>query len=235
MESPRLPRFEATQRREFLKRAAAVGALAAFPALAAACSKGDDADTFADATTTTGSASSSDTTTTGGTTAADDGATTSTPSTTTGDALPDGASMEVAFTFSSGSGGGHNPYIAVWVETPDGDVVANLGVWYDAPKGNRWINNLTSWYTAVSETSSDYLTTTTSATRAAGSYTLSWDGTDTTGARASQGDYVVLIESAVEHGSHSLTSTNISLGTASATASMPDATDLSAATVTYTA
>lgn len=229
MDAPRLPRFEASQRREFLKRAAAAGAVVAFPGLAAACSKSDkDSFSGADSTTTTTTAASSS----GSTTTAAGGA--STTAAGSGEALPDGAALEVAFTFAANGGGEHNPYVAVWVEDAAGAVVANIAVWYNPPKGNRWINNLTNWYTAVSDTSSEYLTTTTSATRAAGSYSLSWDGTDTSGQRAAQGDYVVLIESAVEHGSHSLTSTKVALASASAKASMPDASDLSGATVTYT-
>jgi hypothetical protein len=203
------------------------------PGLAACSSNGDKAK-FADASTTTGAAGSTTTTTApSGTT------TTSAGSERTGGALPTGAALAVAFTWTaSGSGGGgpdHNPFIAVWVENPAGDLVANISVWYDPPKGNRWVNNLTSWYSAVSSTASSYLTTTTGATRAAGSYSLSWDGTDASGARAAQGDYVVFIESAQEHGAHSLTSTPITLGAAGAKASLADDGDLSAATATYTA
>jgi hypothetical protein len=231
VEPPSLPRFEATQRRDFLKRAAVLGALAVVPGLASACSK-DDEDAFADAPT----ASTSATTSAGGasTTADAGGDRSTTTAAGTGDALPDGAALEVAFTWGA-SGGGRNPFVAVWVESAAGDLIANLAVWYDPPKGNRWIDNLASWYTAVSETSSDYLTTTTSATRAAGSYTLSWDGTDADGARAAQGDYVVFIEAAQEHGAHSLTSAPIALGAADAEATLPDDGDLSAATATYRA
>ncbi|MCU1370278.1 MAG: uncharacterized protein JWO77_1472 [Ilumatobacteraceae bacterium] len=229
MEPPSLPRFEATQRRDFLKRAAMIGALALVPGLAA-CSTGDDKTTFTDSSTTTSDGSTS-------TTTASSDATTSTAGSATSDgALPDGAALAIGFTWAaaSGAGPGRNPYVAVWVETPDGALVANVGVWYDPPKGDRWINNLASWSSAVTSTSADYLKTTTGATRAAGTYSLSWDGTDASGARAGQGDYVVFIEAAQEHGTHSLTSAPITLGTAGATTALAGDGDLSAATATYT-
>jgi hypothetical protein len=233
MTPPSLPRFEASQRREFLKRAAAVAGLALIPGLAA-CSK-DDKDTFSTASGSSTTAASKSSTTTA---AAGDTTTSSSGGAASTDALPEGAALDVAFTFTASGGGGgpsRNPYVAVWVESAAGDLVANIGVWYNPPKGDRWINNLATWYTAVASTSSDYLETTTGATQPAGSYTLSWDGTDATGGRAAQGDYVVFVESAQEHGAHSLTSAPITLGTSGATASPPDDGDLSAVAVTYTA
>ena len=232
MEPPALPRFEDAQRRAFLKRAAAVGALALIPGLAA-CGKKDDKSTFSDASTTAASGSAASTTTT----AAGDATSTSGGTASSGDALPDGATLDIGFTFAaSGSGGpSRNPYVAAWVESAAGDLVANLGVWYDPPKGNRWINNLASWYSAVSDTDSGYLETTTGATQPAGTYTLSWDGTDATGERAAQGDYTVFVEAAQEHGNHSLTSAPITLGTSDTSADLPDDTDLSAVTTTYQA
>lgn len=230
MEPPPLPRFEATQRRDFLKKAAAIGALALIPGLASCSSKGDE-ETFAGSTDTR-----SPTTTT---TSAASGSTTepTTSSAEGGAPLPDGAALEVAYTFTAGGEGGpsRNPYVAVWVESPEGDLVANLSVRYNPPKGDRWINNLASWYTAVSTTDSSYLETTTGATQPAGAATVTWDGTGADGERVPQGSYVVFIESAQEHGNHSLTSAPITLGTAPTTASLPDDTDLSAASATYSA
>lgn len=247
-DTPELPRFDAATRRAFLKRAAAVGALALVPGLASACSNNNDKDVFADASSTTGSVTSSstagsgtgssDTTTTAGSSTS---STTSTPTTPSGDPLPDGAQLEVAFTYTAdanGFGAARNPFIAVWVESAAGDLVANLSVWYNAPRGERWINNLSSWYAAdaayYQANGADDLEAKTGATRPAGSYTVQWDGTDAAGKRAPQGDYTVLVESAREHGTHSLTSTTISLGTAGATASMGDDGELSAASATYT-
>lgn len=233
MEPPALHRFEATQRREFLKRAAAAAGLALVPGFVAACSSNGDASTFADGSTT--AAGDASTTTSPST----DGSATTAPATSaSGAALPDGATLDIGFTFEAAGGSGgpsRNPYIAAWVETPEGDLVANIAVWYDPPKGDRWINNLASWYTAVSDTSSDYLQTTTGATQPAGTYALTWDGTGADGSRAAQGDFVVYLESAQEHGNHSLTSASIALGSSSTEVPLPDDGDLSAATATYSA
>lgn len=236
MEPPALPRFEASQRRDFLKRAAALGALALVPGLAA-CSK-DDADTFADASTTSTTKAPGGT---GASTTAADGATTTTGAAAVGDALPDGAALEVAFTYTAdgdGFGPARNPFIAVWVETAAGELVANISVWYNPPKGQRWINNLSSWYAAdgayYSANGSDDLEAKTGATRPAGAYTVSWDGVDAAGERAMQGEYVVFVESAREHGSHSLTSAPITLGTGATEATLDDDGELSAASASYT-
>lgn len=244
MDETLLPRFEATRRRDFLKRAAALGAAALVPGALAACSKSDE-DVFASATTaapttTAGSGSSGSTTAPTTSPATDAGST----STTTGGSegtttLPTGAELEVAFTYTPQGGGGfaRNPFIVVWVETPDGDLVATASLWYNPPKGNRWVNELTNWYAAESavydENDGSDLDAVTGATRPAGSYSVAWDGTDHQGDRVAAGEYVVFVESAREHGPHSLTSATITLGPDGATVELPDDGELSSASARY--
>lgn len=232
MEQPALPRFEATQRRDFLKRAAALGALALVPGLAA-CGK-DDKDTFSSASTTSTTAGS------GSGTAADTTTTAASGGSSSGKALPAGAKLEVAFTYTAESGGfgpARNPFIAVWVETAAGDLVSTVSLWYNPPKGDRWVNNLASWYAAESANAdingTDDLAAKTGATQPAGTHTVMWDGLDSTGKQAPQGDYVVFVESAREHGPHSVISGPITLGTAAATGTLASDGELSAATATY--
>ncbi len=50
----------------------------------------------------------------------------------------------------------HRPYIAVWLEKPDGSFVANLAVWYDVrPKkgqgedGTAWLKDLRAWWRRI--------------------------------------------------------------------------------------
>ncbi len=227
VQEPRLPRFEAVARREFLKRAATVGAIVLVPGALAACSK-DDSDVFAGSDSTTSTTTSGGTSPTAGTGSGGD----------TGDAgssLPDGAQVEVAFTYAAQSGGGptRNPFIAVWVESAAGDLVANVSLWYNPPKGDRWIDHLTNWYGAGATGTGD-VESVTGPTRAAGAYTVLWDGLDTNGDRAPQGDYVVFVESAREHGPHSLISTTMALGTSALEASFADDGELSAASASYT-
>lgn len=44
----------------------------------------------------------------------------------------------------------HKPYVAAWIERPDGTVAANLSVWYDVKsadkKGNKWLKDLRQWW-----------------------------------------------------------------------------------------
>lgn len=236
MNQPRLHRFEGVARREFLKRAATLGAIALVPGALAACSK-DDEDVFAgvDPGSSAGAADP--------TTAPGDDATTTTSSSTsgTGASLPDGAQLEVAFTYaaaSDGFGPARNPYIAVWVESAAGDLVATISLWYNPPKGDRWINHLANWYAADSAHldagGTDDVESVTGATRPAGSYTVVWDGLDTAGVRAPQGDYVVCIESAREHGSTSFTSVALRLDTSPVDATFDGDGELTAGTAAYT-
>ena len=215
------PRFVQVSRRAFLARTAAVGALVTLPGLACATS---DADVFAAAGTSTTSSSSTSTTTpsTRGTTATTrppGSSTTSSPTTTPGSSsseatdgsFPDGGELLVSFTFAAASGGRVNkPYIAVWIEDDQGVLVATVSLWFESGKGERWLPELRRWY-AASDQGADR--TTSSATRVAGAYTVTWDGTDLDGRAVPEGDYVVNIEAAREHGPYELVTGTITIGT----------------------
>ncbi|MFN8052578.1 MAG: DUF2271 domain-containing protein [Acidimicrobiales bacterium] len=239
-----LPRFEAVQRRAFLKRATMLGAVGLVPGLACGT---DDADTFtksAVVSTTAAAAASTTTapgaTTTPGSTAAPSTAAPSTSASAGGTALPSKAELTVEFTYAvadSGFGPARNPYIAVWIESAAGELVRNISVWYEAGRGERWLNELPSWYSADqayydAHQSLDFQSVS-GATRPAGTYQVVWNGKDESGGRATAGDYVVFVESNREHGTHSLTSTPITLGSKAVTAKMADQGDLSAASVAY--
>ncbi|MEZ5226210.1 MAG: DUF2271 domain-containing protein, partial [Acidimicrobiales bacterium] len=166
----------------------------------AACSNNDEA-TFASAetTATTASAEASETTAAG---AADttittiDGTTTTlaraaettaaAEATTTGAVFPSGAELLVDFTYeASGSGRILNPYIAVWIEDADGNLVKTISLWYEqSGKGAKYLNHLQGWAAATGQTVDE---STSGATRVAGSYTVAWDGTDDSGNLVAQG------------------------------------------------
>lgn len=134
-----------------------------------------------------------------------------TPSASTSEAAA--GEMKVEFTYtadtsSSGDGGGRgpgggmvkNPYIAVWVENSDGELVKTISLWHLQNGHDQWLNELQRWYAAANgdETGS-------SGTQAAGSYTVTWDLTDSDGKSISEGDYVLCLEATREHGSYSMT------------------------------
>lgn len=98
----------------------------------------------------------------------------------------------------------HRPFVAVWVVDKQQKPVRQLALWYNKP---RWLHDMSYWYAAYYDqfaASSPSVSSTTSATRSPGKYTLKWDGKDDQGNLVSQGTYTVLIEVAREHGTHQL-------------------------------
>ncbi|MFN8021448.1 MAG: DUF2271 domain-containing protein [Acidimicrobiales bacterium] len=226
-------------RRDVMRRALALGAVVAVPSVLAACGGSSDADviesgssdtTATPATTATGDAGTAATTATPTTVAADTSATTAAAS-PTGDALPAGASLTIDFTFTPDGGGRvRNPYIAVWIEDTDGALVKPIAVWYREREA-KYLNKLSRWATV--DGSDTTLETVSSATKPAGSYSLAWDGTDVAGAAVAQGDYVVCVEAAREHGPYELVSAPVTLGTEGFTADLGADSELTAVAVTY--
>lgn len=216
------PRLVTVSRRAFLRAATIGGAGLAL----GACGK-TDAETFAEvdaatseptdieaALSTTTEATSRNTTT-----SAVDG-----PSAPT-------AEMLVSFSYTpDGSGKRENPYIAVWVETPDGLLVDTVALWFEqSEKGDRWLDDLRSWYDASSDGDD---VTMSAATRAAGDYTVSWDVTDLAGQAVQPGAFVLFVESARENGPHHITSTPIQIGDPTPL-SLADDGELSAVSVAW--
>lgn len=142
----------------------------------------------------------------------------------------------IAFTYtadSSSSGGGpgggiRNPYIAVWVEDSSGALVKTLALWHLQNGQDRWLNELYKWYEA-----SGGVETNSGATRAAGSYTLSWDLTGADGSAVPDGSYTLWIEAIREHGPYSLTSGNLALNGSALKVSLSDNNELSAIQFSY--
>ncbi|MEA3187728.1 MAG: FAD:protein transferase [Chthoniobacter sp.] len=99
------------------------------------------------------------------------------------------------------------PYVAVWVEDKDNFSVRTLALWFNA-REVKYLKELRSWnqadqMRALAE-GSDIKASVSGATRAAGKYTLKWDGKDNAGKPVKAGKYKVLIEVSREHGTHQL-------------------------------
>ena len=166
----------------------------------------------ADATTSTASATSTsaDTATTADTAGASTTVDTAASETTTASGVfPSDGELLVSFTYQpSSSSQAKRPYVAVWVEDADGNLVDTISLWYEqGGKGAKYLSDLSQWYQASG--ASD--TTMSGATRVAGDYTVAWDGTDADGNLVAAGDYTLYIESAREHGPTSLTSGTITI------------------------
>jgi len=221
-------RFTEVTRRAVLRQSMLAGGLALAPSLAAAACGGSDEEAFATATT----AKQATTAATSDPVSSPDTAATDTSS--SGDTFPDGAEMVLSFTFAAGSGGFgpvRNPYIAAWIEDTEGNLVQPLAAWYlQEQKGQRWLNELRQWYSIGGPQAS---TAVTGATRVAGDYSLTWDGTDLDGNPVPQGEYVVNVEAAREHGPYELVSGSMTFGAKAFSADLEPQGELTAASVDF--
>ncbi len=129
---------------------------------------------------------------------------------------------------SGGPGPARNPYIAVWIEDTNEELVSTVSLWH-LQQNERWLGELKRWYTV-----SGGYETNTSATKVAGSYTVKWDGVGREGTRVAAGDYFVCIEAAREHGPYGLIREPITLGTQPLQKTLTAVEELTAASVTYT-
>ena len=97
----------------------------------------------------------------------------------------------------------HRPFVAVWVVDEKKKPLRQIALWYNKP---RWLNEMRSWYAVYYDkfSSGGNISSTTSATRSPGKYSLKWDGKDDAGNFVKEGKYTIYIEVAREHGTHQL-------------------------------
>lgn len=103
----------------------------------------------------------------------------------------------------------HRPYVAVWVLDADKKPVRQIALWYNKPK---YLNDMHAWYSTYSDSfyaGNNNISSTTSATRSPGKYTLKWDGKDDQGKLVKLGTYTIYLEVAREHGTYQLMTQDI--------------------------
>ena len=249
-------RYLGKARAAYVARLVAAGVIVMVPA---ACGGGGDAEVFGSATTTAAGASDVTSDAAATTVAAATAAATAAPASTsatvvtstapttaapaattvpaaaaTGATFPAGGEMVVDFTFAAESSGQvRNPYVAVWVEDTEGTYVSTIAVWYEqTDKGMRYLDDLRAWITA---SNGEVPGTSTGATRSPGTYSVVWDGTDIDGNLVSEGDYVLYVEAAREHGPYEITSTPITISDAGFSVTLDDNGELVGLTATLTA
>ena len=102
----------------------------------------------------------------------------------------------------------HRPYVAIWIEQPNQQFVANLSVWYDLKKrdngGTKWLKDLRQWWRKSGRELAMPVDGVSGATRAVGEHSLVFKGTDAPLATLAAGSYQLLVEAAREAGGREL-------------------------------
>ncbi len=133
---------------------------------------------------------------------------------------PSGYSLTVDFeiqdTASAGASGGgrrrgswKRPYVAVFVEDAKGQPVKTLCLWY---KDRRWLTDLKRWVRLYRDRRDDMAEAVSSATRKAGTYSLTWDGRNDADKPVPEGDYTLCIEVVREHGTYQIARDAMKIG-----------------------
>lgn len=102
----------------------------------------------------------------------------------------------------------HRPYVAVWVEGADQKVAANLAVWYELKKANnegqKWLKDMRQWWRKSGRDLTMPMDGVSSATRPAGSHTLTFSAAKSPLASLAPGSYQLVVEAAREVGGREL-------------------------------
>lgn len=243
-------RYDQVSRRAMLKGSLGLGALVVLPGIA--CGNSNDATVLANVTAQQAGPSAVPTTPpvtevpAAGTTVSPAESPTVAPAPTDpptptatvlpSSALPVGAELVVDFSYVQSAGGKNlPPYVAIWLEDSNGELVETIELWYQQDsKGPRWLPDLKRWFTVDSARQAaggpDLVDVVSGATRLAGSYTIAWDGQLDLGP-APTGDYFICVESARERGPYSLIREPISLNGAPFERALTASGELQAANV----
>lgn len=102
----------------------------------------------------------------------------------------------------------HRPYVAVWIEKPDQQFVANLSVWYDVKKrengGTKWLKDLRQWWRKSGRELQMPVDGVSGATRGVGEHVLAFSGKSEPLSKLAPGAYQVVVEVSREAGGREL-------------------------------
>jgi len=128
------------------------------------------------------------------------------------------------------------PYVAVWIEDANRAPVRTLALWY-APDESRFMQDLRVWHRAdrarVQAGGRELMGSVSSATRAPGKYTLTWDGKDDAGRVVKAGTYTVFIEAAREHGTYQILRKEMDFSGTPARVDLPGGLEITSASLDY--
>ncbi|HEY4251330.1 MAG TPA: DUF2271 domain-containing protein [Roseomonas sp.] len=128
----------------------------------------------------------------------------------------------------------HRPYLAVWVERPDRSAAVNLAVWYAFrhPRGNSWLTDMREWWRRTGRDLTMPADGLSSATRAPGRHTLTFDPAQQAElGRLPAGHYNLVVEAAREAGGRELLRVPFQWPPTAQSASAQGSSELGAVTV----
>jgi hypothetical protein len=104
----------------------------------------------------------------------------------------------------------HNPYVAVWLQTPDKEM-KNLSVWYQlesrgqkSEKGEEWLKDMRQWWRAIGRSSDMPIDGISGATKKPGIHQLQFTQGKAPLEKFAEGDYVLIVEAVREVGGREL-------------------------------
>jgi hypothetical protein len=102
----------------------------------------------------------------------------------------------------------HKPYVAIWVERPDGTPATTLAVLYDVRKkdngGAKWVKELRTWWRKAGRDVTLPMDGVSGATRPAGTQAMTFAANRTGLDKLPAGDYRLVVETAREAGGREL-------------------------------
>lgn len=95
----------------------------------------------------------------------------------------------------------HKPYVAIWVESPDQAIAANLAVWYQIRGDHtKWLPDLRQWWRRGGRDLKVPVDGLTGATRPAGQHILKFDAAAAPLSKLAPGKYTLVVEAVREVG-----------------------------------
>lgn len=98
----------------------------------------------------------------------------------------------------------HNPYVAIWVETPDQTAVKTLAVWYDVKlknqEGKTWLKDMRQWWRRAGRSMTLPADGVSGATRAPGRHQVAFTAGKAPLGTLPAGSYNLVVEAAREVG-----------------------------------